>query len=137
MKHFTAALVLLAGTLAPAQTVRAQQGGDADKGARIFKRCMACHAVGPDAGNKVGPHLNDLFGRQPGSLEGFGYSKPMRAFGEDKVWTVETLSAYLAKPRKVVKGTTMGFAGLRKPQQIADLIAYLATFDEGGTDASK
>ena len=120
-----------------ATAAHAEDPGDAEAGARIFKRCVACHAVGPGAKNRVGPHLNDLFGRRPGALEGYGFSKPMEAFGEGKVWDVATLTAYLAKPRAVVKGTSMGFAGLRKPKQISDVIAYIATFDPQGTDTSK
>ncbi|MCP1199034.1 cytochrome c family protein [Notoacmeibacter sp. MSK16QG-6] len=106
--------------------------GDAAAGEKVFNRCKACHAVGEGAKNKVGPELNDLFGRKPGSHEDFKYSDAMIAYGEDKVWDVEHLTAYLAAPRKVVKGTKMAFAGLKKEEQIADVLAYLATFDPDG-----
>ena len=99
-------------------------------GEKVFKKCKACHAVGESAKNKVGPQLNDLFGRVPGSIEGYKYSKAMVAYGKDgKVWDEENLAAYLAGPKKVVKGTKMSFAGLKKPDDIANIIEYLKTFD--------
>jgi cytochrome c len=101
----------------------------------VFKKCKACHKVGEGAKNAVGPQLNDLFGRVPGSLEGYKYSKAMVAYGEDgKVWDEELLTAYLAGPKKVVKGTKMSMAGLKKPDDIANVIEYLKSFDadEGG-----
>ncbi len=107
--------------------------GDPAAGEKVFNRCKACHAVGEGAKNKVGPQLNELFGRAPGSLPDYKYSDAMIAFGKDNVWDVEHLTAYLAAPRSVVKGTKMGFAGLKKEDEIADVIAYLATFDPEGT----
>jgi len=99
-------------------------------GEKVFKKCKACHAVGESAKNKVGPQLNDLFGRVPGSIEGYKYSKAMVAYGKDgKVWDEENLAAYLAGPKKVIKGTKMSFAGLKKPDDIANIIEYLETFD--------
>ena len=106
-------------------------------GEKVFKKCKACHAVGESAKNKVGPQLNDLFGRVPGSIEGYKYSKAMVAYGEDgKVWDEENLAAYLAGPKKVVKGTKMSFAGLKKPDDIANIIEYLETFDADEGSAS-
>ena len=99
-------------------------------GEKVFKKCKACHAVGESAKNKVGPQLNDLFGRVPGSIEGYKYSKAMVAYGEDgKVWDEEILAVYLAGPKKAVKGTKMSFAGLKKPDDIANILEYLETFD--------
>ncbi len=99
-------------------------------GEKVFKKCKACHAVGESAKNKVGPQLNDLFGRVPGSIEGYKYSKAMVAYGEDgKVWDEELLAAYLASPKKAVKGTKMSFAGLKKEDDIANVLEYLETFD--------
>jgi len=99
-------------------------------GEKVFKKCKACHAVGENAKNKVGPQLNDLFGRVPGSIEGYKYSKAMVAYGEDgKVWDEEILTAYLAGPKKLVKGTKMSFSGLKKPDDIANILEYLETFD--------
>jgi len=88
-------------------------------GEKVFKKCTACHAV-EDGDNKVGPHLWGVVQRQIGSVEGFGYSG---ALPEDQAWTGENLYAFLAAPKKWAKGTSMGFAGLRKSEDRADVIA--------------
>lgn len=127
----TATLALLL----PLASVAAE--GDAGKGEKVFRKCKACHAVGEGAKNKVGPHLNDVVGRTAGSLDDFKYSKAMVAAGEEGiVWDEETLSAYLEKPRDYIKGNRMGFAGLRKEDDRADVIAYLKTFSEGAKPAA-
>lgn len=106
-------------------------------GEKVFKKCKACHAVGEGAKNKVGPQLNDLFGRVPGTIEGYKYSKAMVAFGEDgKAWEDELLATYLAGPKKLVKGTKMSMAGLKKEKDIANIIEYLKTFDVDEAGAS-
>jgi cytochrome c len=103
--------------------------GDAASGEKLFKRCAACHAVGEDAKNKVGPQLNDVIGRAAGTAEGFKYSKAMAEAGEGgTVWNEATLDAYLADPKGYIKGNRMSFAGLRKDGERADVIAYLKTF---------
>lgn len=105
------------------------QGGDVAAGETAFKKCMACHAVGEGAKNKVGPVLNDVFGRTAGTLEGFKYSPAMIKAGEEGlVWTHETLTEFLAKPKDFVKGTKMTFAGFPDPEDVANVIAYLQTF---------
>lgn len=105
--------------------------GDAAKGEKVFKKCAACHMVGPDAKIKVGPVLNGLFGRTAGTLEDYAakYSKDMVAAGQaGLVWTEETLDTYLEKPKDVVKKTNMAFAGLKKEDEREDVIAYLLQF---------
>jgi len=103
--------------------------GDADAGATVFKKCMACHAVGEGATNKVGPQLNDVFGRTAGTAPDYKYSKAMIEAGAGGlVWTEESLQPYLRKPKHVVPGTKMAFAGLPKEEDEANLIAYLLTF---------
>jgi len=98
--------------------------GDAAAGKAAFRKCAACHTV--DQANRVGPNLAGIVGRLVASVEGFRYSAAMKAFGEGgKVWDEALLAEYLVAPRTVVKGTTMAFAGIRKEQEIADLIAYL------------
>jgi cytochrome c2 len=102
---------------------------DIAAGETVFNKCKACHAVGEGAKNRVGPQLNDLFGRTAGTLADYKYSKPMIEAGEaGLVWTPETLREYLVKPRDFVKGTRMAFAGLPNPVDIDNLVAYLATF---------
>lgn len=104
--------------------------GDADKGAKVFKKCKACHAVGADAKNKVGPVLNGVIGRDAGVYPDFKYSKAMIAATEDGlVWDEENLTAFLTKPKAFLKGTKMGFAGLKKESDIENILAYLATFE--------
>lgn len=103
---------------------------DPEAGARVFKKCQACHAVGEGAANKVGPELNGLFGRPAGSAPGYDYSEANRDSGI--VWTEETFTAYIRNPRGYIKGTKMVFAGLKKDEEIADLIAYLQQFDGEG-----
>ena len=90
---------------------------------------MACHNVENDKA-KVGPTLQNVIGRQPGTVDGFRYSKAMQAFGAGKVWNEELLATYLANPREVVKGTKMVFPGLKKDQEIADVIAYVNQFSK-------
>lgn len=123
------ACAALGGTPASAQEAAA---GDVVSGEKLFKRCAACHNVGPGAVNKIGPELNNLFGRVPGSLADYKYSPAMVTYGSGHVWAAETLSTYLEAPAKVVKGTKMAFPGLRKPEDRSDVIAYLATFDDLG-----
>lgn len=127
----TAAAAFLLGAIPSlAQEVA---GGDAAKGEATFRQCAACHAVGASAKNKIGPVLNGVIGRKPGIYEGFKYSPAMIEYGQAHVWDVATLDTYLEAPRKVVTGTKMAFAGLRKPEDRANVIAYLATLSEGGT----
>lgn len=113
-----AALTVLAGP--------ALAEGDAEAGKKVFNKCKACHAVGDGAKNRVGPHLNDVFGRTAGTAEGYKYSKAMIAAGEDGlVWDDAAMAEYLANPRAMIKGTKMAFAGLKKDADIANVSAYL------------
>ncbi|MEP3046965.1 MAG: cytochrome c family protein [Roseibium sp.] len=98
----------------------------ATDGQKVAKKCAACHTFDSGGANKVGPALWDIVGRKPGGLDGFGYSSAMTTYGEaNDAWTYETLNSFLESPKKTVSGTSMGFAGLRKPQDRADIIAYL------------
>jgi cytochrome c len=125
--EFTA-LVALASALI---VTPAAADGNVGNGKNVFKRCIACHAVGAGARHKIGPHLNDLFGRVVGSSDGYAYSKAMKDAGAAKmVWSAETLDTYLANPRTFIKGTRMVFAGLPKQNERADLIAYLRSYDQ-------
>lgn len=106
--------------------------GDAEAGAKVFRKCQACHAVGEDAKNKVGPILNGIVDRQVATVPDFDYSDALLEM-TDNTWTPEALAAFLEKPRDYAPGTKMTFAGLRKEEERANVIAYLATFPgEGG-----
>jgi cytochrome c len=129
MRRFAAAVILVAAAaLAPA----AASAEDAAAGEKVYKRCAACHAVGPNASNKAGPELNGLIGRRIAGVEGFGYSDALKAFGDGKSWDAATLDAWLENPKGLVPGTSMAFVGLKKEEDRKNLAAYLATFDESG-----
>ena len=102
--------------------VAVASGGDVKKGKKVFRKCKACHVVDKEK-NKVGPHLVGIIGRKSGSVEGFKYSKAMA--GADLTWDAATLAEYLANPKKYMPGNKMAFPGLRKEDQLADVIAYL------------
>ena len=108
-------------------TSLAHAAGDAAAGAQVFKKCGACHTA-TEPMNRVGPSLMGVIGRPVATFSGYNYSSAMTAFGEDgKVWDEERLSEYLMAPKAMVPGTKMSFPGLKKPQEIADIIAYLKT----------
>ena len=114
--------VIAAGLAAP---TAAFADGDAAAGAKVFKKCAACH-VATEAKNKVGPHLMGIIDRPMASIADYKYSKAMTEHAaEVPVWTVEALTAYLKDPKGVVKGTKMAFAGLKKEDDIENVIAYL------------
>lgn len=108
---------------------------DVEKGEKVFKKCKACHAVGEGAKNKVGPHLNEVFGRTAGTIEDYKYSKAMKKAGEEGlVWNDETMDTFLLKPKKLIKKTKMSFSGLKKDADRENIIAYLKTFSSGGQE---
>jgi cytochrome c len=101
--------------------------GNAEAGAQVFKKCGACHTA-TEPMNRVGPSLMGIVGRPVATFAGYNYSSAMTAFGGDgKVWDEERLSEYLMSPKAMVPGTKMSFPGLRKPQEIEDILAYLKT----------
>jgi len=105
--------------------------GDAERGEKIFKKCKSCHQVGDSAKNRVGPHLNGLFGREAASIEGFKYSKSLKRAGVDGVvWHLETLSAYIENPKAFASGTRMNFKGLKDEEDRNDLLAYLRIYSD-------
>ena len=98
------------------------RGGDAERGAQLYDRCVACHSLDR---NRTGPMHCGLLGRNAGGVPGFAYSKAMRDSGI--TWTPGTLDQFLESPLKTLPGTKMGYAGIKNPQDRADIIAYLAT----------
>lgn len=123
-------LLTLALTAAGHHPAAAEAIGDPAKGENLFqKQCSACHRIGKDAENRVGPRLTDLFGRRAGTVEGFAYSKSMTRMGNDGLtWTLETLDAYIENPKALISGTRMNYRGLKDDQSRADLMAYLRDF---------
>lgn len=102
-----------------------------EEGASVFRKCGACHQVGENATNRVGPELNGILGRTVAAVDGFNYSGVLSDMGaEGQVWTAETLAEFLANPRAFARGTRMSFAGLRSEDEIAAITAYLSTFGD-------
>jgi cytochrome c len=124
IRQFAAAsLIVIASTgLALAQDVAA--------GETSFKKCIACHAVGEGAKNKVGPELNGLDGRKAGSVEGFSYSEANKSSGI--VWDEATFKEYIKDPKAKIPATKMVFAGIKNEKEAGDLWAYLKQFDASG-----
>ena len=121
---FRTALGLSVVAAMTALAVPAHAEGDAKAGKKVFNKCRACHDV--KGKNKVGPHLDGVIGRTAGTVEGFKYSDSMKAKGEEGlVWNEETIAAYMKDPKDYVPNNKMAFAGLKKDEDIANLIAYL------------
>jgi len=110
------ALALTVGEVA----AKGESAGDPTAGKAIYARCLACHAL---TYNRTGPKHCGLIGRRAGSVAGFEYSAAMKH--ANWVWNRKTLDRFLADPMKAVPGTAMGYAGVKDPQERADLIAYL------------
>ncbi|UWQ84128.1 c-type cytochrome [Leisingera caerulea] len=100
---------------------------DAAKGAKVFKKCSACHKLA-DGANATGPYLYGVVGREIAAVPDFGYSGALA--GLPGSWTPEELDAFLAKPSAYASGTTMSFSGLKKQKDRVNLIAYLDSLDD-------
>ena len=92
-------------------------------GKKIFKKCTACHSIAKGGGNKIGPALWGVLGRQAGSISDYKYSKAMATHG--KSWSFEEMNGFLAKPKNWIKGTKMSFAGLKNAKDRAAVILYM------------
>lgn len=144
-------VIALVFGLAMIPTGSALAEGDAEKGAKVFKKCKACHRVGDKAKNAVGPVLNGIIGRAAGTAEKYKYSKLNRAAGEaGLVWTEEMVFDYLPNPNKflkaflkekgkekLAKGSTKMSFKLTKEADRKDVIAYLKTFSPAEKPAEK
>lgn len=115
----------------PAPEVVALDPALVQAGAKVFKKCKACHQVGEGAKNRTGPILNGVVDAPAAAYDGFKYSKVMAKAGEDGlIWDKAELTAFLTKPRAYIKGTKMSFAGLKKEADIEAVIAYMKSFEK-------
>ena len=122
---------LLFGTaLTAAMMATTAAAQDAENGKAIFAKCRACHQIGENAKNMVGPELNGLFGRKAGSVEGFNYSEANKNSGI--TWDEQTFREYIKNPKAKIPGTKMVFVGIPDDQDIDDLIAYIKQFGPDG-----
>jgi len=124
MKAFTVvALGMLLGT-------GASHAQDVEAGQRSFNKCRACHQVGEGAKNLVGPHLNGLFGRKAGTVEGYNYTEANKNSGI--TWDEAVFAEYIKDPKGKIPGTKMVFAGIKNEKEIGDLTAFLKQYDATG-----
>lgn len=132
LKRAVAAIVLgVLGTTAQADLL-----GDAARGEGLYRDCASCHAVGEGARHRVGPHLNDLFGRKAGSMDDYTrYSRGLvRAGADGMVWDYDRLDAYIENPKSLVSDTRMSYRGMKDAQDRADLMAYLRVYSASPSD---
>jgi cytochrome c len=127
MKKLTlSALVIIASSAA----VPAALAQDAAAGKTSFNKCLACHAVGEDAKNKVGPELNGLAGRKSGTAPDYNYTDANKNSGI--TWNEAEFRDYIKDPKAKIPGTKMAFAGIKDPKEASDLWAYISQYDKDG-----
>ena len=95
----------------------------AAEGAKVFKKCAACHSIAEGGANKIGPALWGVIGRKSGSVADYKYSKALAAHGKN--WSFEEMNGFLIKPKDWIKGTKMSFAGLKNAKDRAAVILYM------------
>lgn len=105
---------------------------DVKRGQNLYLQCRACHSLNQGGMNKVGPNLYGMFGSKAGFAPGFAYSEAL--IGTDVVWTPETLSEWLARPSQFMPGNRMVFVGVKKPQDRANIIAFLQQATSGASN---
>jgi cytochrome c len=127
MKKLTLSSLFIVAASTAASSALAQ---DADAGKTSFNKCLACHAVGEGAKNKVGPVLNGLDGRKSGSIEGYSYSDANKNSGI--TWNKDVFLEYIKDPKGKIPGTKMVFAGIKNEKEANDLWAYLSQYDKDG-----
>jgi cytochrome c len=127
MKQLTLSTLIVIASAAASSAALAQ---DVAAGKTSFNKCMACHAVGDGAKNKVGPVLNGLSGRKSGTVEGYSYTEANKNSGI--TWDEATFKDYIKDPKAKIPGTKMVFAGIKNEQEAGDLWAFLAQYDKDG-----
>jgi cytochrome c len=108
---------------------------DVEAGKATFNKCMACHSIGPDAKNKVGPELNGLDGRKSGTAPDYNYSEANKKSGI--TWDEANFKEYIKDPKAKVPGTKMFFAGIKNEKEVNDLWSYVSQFDKDGNIKGK
>ena len=127
MKQLTLSTLIVIGFAAASSATLAQ---DVAVGKTSFNKCLACHAIGEGAKNKVGPELNGLNGRKSGTAEGYSYTEANKNSGI--TWDEATFKDYIKDPKAKIPGTKMVFAGIKNEQEVSDLWAFLAQYDKDG-----
>ncbi len=127
MKIQTFSALAVVTSLMAASDATAQ---DIAAGKTSFNKCLACHAIGEGAKNKVGPELNGLDGRKSGTAEGYSYSDANKNSGI--TWSKDAFLEYIKDPKAKIPGTKMAFAGIKNEKEANDLWAYIAQFDKDG-----
>jgi cytochrome c len=127
MKKLTLGALAIITSMATASAALAQ---DVAAGKASFNKCMACHAVGAGAKNKVGPELNGIDGRKSGTAEGYSYSDANKNSGI--TWNKEQFLEYIKDPKAKIPGTKMIFPGIKNEKEANDLWAFLAQYDKDG-----
>ncbi len=102
-----------------------------EHGAQVYKKCVTCHMIGPDAKPRVGPVLNGLDGRKSGTYEGFNYTDANKNSGI--TWNEESFKKYIRDPKGVIPGTKMAFAGLKDDEDVNDIWAFIKQFKADGS----
>lgn len=135
-RRFLLKALVLWSAVAGTMPAAAESSGDPASGQGIFDaKCKACHQIGEEAKHRIGPYLNDIFGRTAGSAPDFKYSKAMTLAGtEGLVWDHETLAAYVESPKALVTGTKMNFPGIKDEAERADLLAFLRSLSDNPSD---
>ena len=127
-------MILLTAIVSITVTSMALAIGDIQNGQTVYKKCKACHMVGANVKNRVGPPLNGIVDQVWGATPDFKYSKPLLEGKEaGRIWDAQTLDAYLKKPKDVIPKGKMAFAGLRKDKDRVDVIEYLKSFNADGS----
>lgn len=127
MRYLLKTIPLAAALSVFAGLVSAQ---DIAEGQKSFNKCRACHTVGENAKNGVGPMLNGLFGRKAGTIDGFKYSDANKNSGI--VWDEKNFATYIKDPKAFMPGNRMAFIGIKNDTEIANLTAFLKQYDKDG-----
>ena len=127
MKKLNFGALIVVTSMAAASGALAQ---DAAAGKTSFNKCLACHAIGENAKNKVGPELNGLDGRKSGTTEGYSYSEANKNSGI--TWNKDQFLDYIKDPKAKIPSTKMVFAGIKNENEANNLWAYVSSFDKDG-----